>query len=84
MTSLRTNLVKRIERLPKPTNVASAMQLLLVSCGSLMGVAPVSIGLGEVRLGFRLETVGRQASGFHPRSLDAGEPSTYLGKGGDS
>ena len=28
MTSLRPNLVKRIERLPKPTNVASAMQPL--------------------------------------------------------
>lgn len=28
MTSLRPNLVKRIERLPKPTNVAGAMQPL--------------------------------------------------------
>lgn len=36
MTSLRPNLVKRIERLPKPTNVASAMQPLFEAVSNAM------------------------------------------------
>lgn len=52
MTSLRPNLVKRIERLPKPTNVAGAMQPLFEAISN-------SIHSTQARFGDDVATLGR-------------------------
>lgn len=52
MTSLRPNLVKRIERLPKPTNVAGAMQPLFEAISN-------AIHSTQARFGEAVSTKGR-------------------------
>ena len=52
MTSLRPNLVKRIERLPKPTNVAGAMQPLFEAISN-------AIHSTQARFGNAVSTSGR-------------------------
>ncbi len=52
MTSLRPNLVKRIERLPKPTNVAGAMQPLFEAISN-------AIHSTQARFGDAVSTSGR-------------------------
>ncbi len=52
MTSLRTNLVKRIDRLPKPTNVAGALQPLFEAISN-------SIHATQSRFGEKVGDLGR-------------------------
>ena len=52
MTSLRPNLVKRIERLPKPTNVTGAMQPLFEAVSN-------AIHSTQDRYGDRVASEGR-------------------------
>ena len=44
MTSLRPNLVKRIERLPKPTNVAAAMTPLFEAVSNAIHATQAKYG----------------------------------------
>lgn len=52
MTSLRPNLVKRIERLPKPSSVAGAMQPLFEAISN-------AIHSTQARFGDEVSTKGR-------------------------
>ncbi len=51
MTSLRTNLVKRIDRLPKPANLASAMQPLFEAISNAIHSTQAKFGNDVTRQG---------------------------------
>src|SRR5262245_30544639 len=51
MTSLKPNLVKRVERLPKPTDVASAMQPLFEAISNAIHSAQSKFGGNVSKLG---------------------------------
>lgn len=75
MTSLRPNLVKRIERLPKPTNVAGAMQPLFEAISNSIHSTQAKYGSSVAERGKVVVTVAtsRKKEGVWATVEDNGE-----------
>lgn len=65
MTSLKPNLVKRIERLPKPTNVAGALQPIFEAVSNSIHSTQAKFGEGTCEHGFITVTVSTDRKKEH-------------------